>query len=120
MADGGGESGFAFAVPAPEGWAGALASVTLSGPGGSATLDEETGNPMAILRNARTGEVTGFLRDLPTETLTREDAMAVVSSGPGTTLRFSRGFPARTPGGGRGSSPRTGPARSGNPASLRG
>ena len=93
VADGGGESGFAFAVPAPEGWAGALASVTLSGPGGSATLDEETGNPMAILRNARTGEVTGFLRDLPTETLTREDAMAVVSPGPWTTLRFSRGVP---------------------------
>lgn len=48
---------------------------------------------MAILRNARTGEVTGFLRDLPAETLTREDAMAVVSSGPGSTLRFSRGVP---------------------------
>ena len=57
----------------------------------SATLDEETGNPMAILRNARTGQVRGFLRDLPAETLTREDAVAVASPGPETRLRFSRG-----------------------------
>ena len=36
-------SHFVFTVPVQEGWAGALASITLSGPGGTATLDQHGG-----------------------------------------------------------------------------
>ena len=51
---------FLFTIPAQVGWAGNLASITLSGPGGSATLDETTDKPMAILRDSPTGRVRAF------------------------------------------------------------
>ena len=57
---------FVFALPVQAGWDDALASITVSGPGGSATLDENTDRPMAILRDPQSGRVRGFLRDLPT------------------------------------------------------
>ena len=50
------EATFLFTIPAQAGWAGNLASITLSGPGGSATLDEATDQAMAILRDSRTGK----------------------------------------------------------------
>ncbi len=57
LGDGAGEeTGFVFALPVRTGW-GELARITLSGPGGSATLDESTNRPMAILRDPRTGQV---------------------------------------------------------------
>ncbi|MYI46655.1 MAG: hypothetical protein F4123_09825, partial [Gemmatimonadetes bacterium] len=62
VADGDGSSSFAFVVPAPSGWDGALATITLAGPGGSVTLDADTDLAMAILRNPRTGQVRGILR----------------------------------------------------------
>ena len=64
MADGDGESGFVFALPASRAWADRLARVTLSGPGGTATLDGANGPPAAILRDPRTGQVRGIVRDL--------------------------------------------------------
>ncbi|MYH52731.1 MAG: hypothetical protein F4139_07235 [Gemmatimonadetes bacterium] len=65
--DGGGGS-FAFAIPVEPDWAEKLAVVTLSGPGGNATLDMDTDRPMVILRNPRTGRVRGILRGSPVET----------------------------------------------------
>ena len=56
------EASFVFAVPVQAGWADALATITLSGPGGSATLDETTDHPMAILRDPRTGRCAAFCR----------------------------------------------------------
>ena len=60
---------FAFLLPVQAEWAGSLASSTLSGPDGSATLDGDTDAPMAIVRDARSGQVRAFwrgLRDPPT------------------------------------------------------
>ena len=62
VADSEGASSFAFALPVRPDWAASLASVTLSGPGGTATLDADTDHPIAILRDPRTGQVRGFLR----------------------------------------------------------
>ena len=64
MADGDGESGFVFALPVSPAWAGRLATVVLSGPGGIATLEGANGPPAAILRDPRTGRVRGIVRDL--------------------------------------------------------
>ena len=89
-ADSDGRASFAFALPAEPGWAGRLASVTLSGPGGSATLDGETDRPMAILLDRRTGQVRGFLQDPPA-------ALAATAAAvqPGLDVMFSRGIPER-------------------------
>ncbi len=62
VADGDGGSSFAFTLPIEPGWAEALVGVTLSGPGGAATLDEDTNRPVTILRNPATGQVRGILR----------------------------------------------------------
>ena len=92
VADGDGSSSFAFVLPARPGWAGALASITLSGPGGSVTVDGESDLPMAILRNPRTGQVRGILRDLPPATQAARDA-AGRTAGPELEVLFSRGIP---------------------------
>jgi len=55
---------FAFILPVEPGWAGSLASITLTAPDGSATLDGETDVPMAIIRDVRSGQVRAFLRGL--------------------------------------------------------
>ena len=61
VADGDGSSSFAFVLPVEPGWAGDLASITLSGPGGSFALDSDSGVPMAILLDPSTGQVRGIL-----------------------------------------------------------
>ena len=75
MADGDGSSSFAFALPARTDWAGALETLTLSGPGGSATIDQATDTPVAILRDSVSGQVHGILRN-PPSSLAREAAVA--------------------------------------------
>ena len=93
VADGDGSSSFVFVLPVRPGWEGSLASVTLSGPGGSVTLDEESNLPMAILRNPRTGQIQGILRDLPPAITTQAVADTAVARAPGLELFFSRGIP---------------------------
>ena len=73
-ADGDGSSSFALVLPVRPGWEGNLASITLTGPGGSVTLDGESNLPMAILRNPRTGQVRGILRNVPPPTQAAMDA----------------------------------------------
>ena len=65
IADGDGRSSFAFVVPVRPGWADQLATITLAGPGGTATLDGDTDRPMTILRDPATGQVRGILRGPP-------------------------------------------------------
>ena len=89
-ADGDGSSGFAFALPVRAGWEGSLATITLDGPGGTVTLDDDSDIPMAILRDSRTGQVRGILRDPPLAAEVAADAVAV--GAPGEVL-FSRGIP---------------------------
>ena len=90
-ADGDGRSSFVFALPVEPGWAGNVASITLSGPGGSAALDSDTDLSMAILLDPGTGQVRGILRDLP-----QADAGAALApqAGPDSLdVLFSRGIP---------------------------
>ena len=86
------ETSFVFALPTQPGWQDDLASITLSGPNGSAILDESTDRPMAILRDPRTGQVRGFLRVPTAPTPVAADA---VGHAAGTVLEvlFSRGIP---------------------------
>ena len=90
-ADGDGSSSFAFVLPVRPGWE-ALASITLTGPGGSVTLDGETDLAMTILRNPRTGQVRGILRDAPPANEAAADA-AGQGVGTGFDVLFSRGLP---------------------------
>ena len=91
-ADGDGSSSFAFVLPADSAWTGTLSTLTLSGPGGSVTLDGRTDRPMAILRDPRSGQVRGFLRDPPPAAQAVRDA-AGQAVGPGLEVLFSRGIP---------------------------
>ena len=81
-------SSFVFTLPAEPGWADALASVTLSGPAGTATLDGDSDVSMAILRDPVTGRVRGFLRDVGDP-----EAGALARSAGGLDVLFSRGIP---------------------------
>ena len=91
VADGGGESGlFVFALPVRPDWAGSLASLTLSAPGGSITMDKETNRPLAIFRHPQTGRVRAILRNLAPESL---DNLAARAPAPGLDISWSRGIP---------------------------
>ncbi len=92
VADGDGSSSFAFVLPVRPGWAETLAVITLSGPGGSFTLDGESDLGMAILRNPRTGQVRGILRDHPPPNGAAADAVGQ-SVETGLDVLFSRGIP---------------------------
>ena len=89
--DGNGSSFFTFAVPVQAGWAGALASITLSGPGGSFTLDGESNLPTIIVRDPATGQVRGILRN-PPAAFAAGEARALLSE-PGLQMFLSRGIP---------------------------
>ena len=91
----------ATAVPAsrtysrydPE-WKDNLTSITLTGPGGSFTLNGDTDRPMVILRNPQSGQVRGFLRDVPGEAMVASKIAAdALSPEPGLEALFSRGIP---------------------------
>jgi hypothetical protein len=53
-------SSFVFTVPVRGVWAGSLASITLSGPGGSVTLDEDSDMAMTIAREGVSGPIRAF------------------------------------------------------------
>lgn len=93
IADGDGSSSFLFMLPVQPGWEGRLASVTLDGPGGSATLDEDSRRPMAILRDPGTRRIRAILRDLPATVTTQAIADTAISRDPGVEVLFSRGIP---------------------------
>ena len=93
VADGDGGSSFAFVLPVRAGWEGTLSRITLSGPGGSVALDTESDLSMAVLRDPRTGQIRGILRDLPGTVVTRADAVAALSPAPGLEVLFSHGIP---------------------------
>ena len=90
-ADGGGRASFAYAFPVVPGWE-ALATLTLSGPGGSATLDGDTDQPTVILRDPRTGQVRAIVRERPAAARADRDA-AARAGGSGLDMLFSSGLP---------------------------
>lgn len=92
--DGDGSSSFAFALPARDAWAGALASISLTGPGGAVTLDRNTNRPVAILRKPQSGQIRGILRDRTPAALDRDSAVSsLVREEPGLEVLTSRGIP---------------------------
>ena len=93
VADGDGRSSFVFALPVRPGWAEELAGITLSGPGGSVTLDKESDRSVTILRNPRTGEIRGILRDLPAGDGSGDDTASALALEPGLEVLTSRGIP---------------------------
>ena len=102
---GDGASNFAFVLPVQPGWAETLASITLSGPTGSVVLDGESNLPVAILRNPRSGQIRGILRDLPPTASGQGDVAAATAlagfdntadPSPGFEVLFSRGIPDKT------------------------
>ena len=93
VADGDGSSSFAFVLPVQSGWRGNLGSITLSGPGGSVTLDADSNHPMTILRDPRTGQVRAILRDFPGPDGAQADAAGALGVGRGLETLFSRGIP---------------------------
>ena len=93
VADGDGSSSFAFTIPVHSGWEDRLAAITLSGPGGSATLDADSDLRVAILRDPRNGQVRAILHDVPEPDMDRADPVAALGAGPGLRVLFSRGIP---------------------------
>ena len=92
LADGDGNSSFAFVLPVDAEWQDDLASITLTGPEGSYVLDGKSDLPMAFLRNPQTGRIQGLLRDRPLVMQVARDA-AARSSRPEFEVLFSRGIP---------------------------
>jgi len=92
LADADGRGSFTFSLPVQPGWADALARVTLSGPGGSVTLDGGTDRPAAIVRDPRTGQVRGIFTDMSPGT-EATDVLAGRGFEPGVEVYFSRGIP---------------------------
>ena len=93
VADADAGSGFVFALPIRTGWEGNLAHITLSGPGGSFTLDGNSDLPMAILRDPRSGQVRGILSGPPDAALAQADMLGITLRGRGFEVLFSRGIP---------------------------
>ncbi|MCY3600024.1 MAG: Ig-like domain-containing protein [Gemmatimonadetes bacterium] len=90
--DGDGRSGFSFALPVQPTWATEMASLVLSGPGGSVEMTEGSEPPVAILRDPRTGEVRAIFTDLPAGPLAQSAAGARAPE-PGLEVMVSSGLP---------------------------
>ena len=85
---------FTFTFPVDLSWRERLNRIILSGPEGVATQDAEGSNAMALLRDSSTGQVRGFLRDIPIETSGVVSARRVLPE-PGLEMTVSRGIPDR-------------------------
>ena len=85
----GGSPSFTFALPVRADWAGRLTSITLAGPEGSVSLDGDSDRAMTILRDPRTGQVRGILRETSPEGVAR----IARTLGRGLEVLFSRGMP---------------------------
>ena len=90
--DGDGGAGFAYALPVRADRVGDLATITLSGPEGSFTLDEAGDRPLAIVRDPRTGQVRAILRGEDATVAARQGASAVAGES-GLQVLFTRGIP---------------------------
>ena len=93
LADGDGSSSFAFVLPVQPGWAHRLARITLSGPGGSATLDPDTDRPVTLLRNPGNGQIRAILRGAEAAPSNQGATVSTLSLDPGLERLTSRGIP---------------------------
>ena len=92
VAGGDGRSSFALALPVQPEWDDQLARITLSGPGGSVTLDGETNRPVTILRNPRNGQIRAILRDVTPTALIPGGTASTLSLDPAWERLTSRGI----------------------------
>lgn len=82
VGDAPGESShFVFTVPVQAGWAGSLASITLSGPDGSVTMDGDTDIPMTIAVDGKRGPIRAFWDGLRDDSDARAGWVLLRSSG---------------------------------------
>ena len=96
MADTEGRAGFAYTIPYSPERVGALAVIELTGPAGSATIDETTNRPATIVRDRSTDRVLAILRDesaAATAAETLNAASGIQTPGPDLEILFSRGLP---------------------------
>ena len=92
MWDGDGRSGFTFALPVQAEWGSELASLALTGPGGTVEMREGSEPPMAIMRDPVTGHVRAILRDLPAGAM-GPGALDALAPEPGLDIMVSGGLP---------------------------
>ena len=83
---------FAYTIPVAPSWRGRLDRISLSGPEGLATVDARGDAAMGLLLDRFTGQVRGFLRDLP---VTPTGVVSARRSLPeaGLEMVISRGVP---------------------------
>ncbi len=95
MADTQGRAGFAYTIPSSPEWLGTLAEIELTGPAGSATIDETTNRPAVIVRDPTTGSIQAILRgESAIDTAAVADgAPGSWVTGPDLEVLFSRGLP---------------------------
>lgn len=84
---------FVFTLPMHPAWHDRLYQITLSGPEGVDTKDAVGDTAMALLRDRFTGQVRGFLRDLPVELNEAVGARRVLPE-PDMMIEISRGVPS--------------------------
>ena len=94
MADGDGRQSFALALAAEPSWADALSRIVLTGPDGSATMDAQSSQAAALLRDPATGRVRGILRDWSGSGAAAQPDGARALPEPGLEVQVSRGVPA--------------------------
>lgn len=93
MADTDGWLSFVLALPLRDEWAGTVESITLSGPGGSTTMDGTTDRPMAILFDPGNRQVQAILRGDDATDLSEVAADAAGPIAVPPRVIFSRGIP---------------------------
>ena len=93
VAEGDGRSSFAFVLPVQPEWTDQLVSITLSGPGGSVTLDQDTDSPVTLLRNPRSGQVRAILRGAEATPPNLDATVSALSLDPALERLTSRGIP---------------------------
>ncbi len=82
VADGDGRRSFVFAIPGNISWAGRLARIVLASPERETSIESDRETPLAVLRDAATGRIRGFLRDPgDAQALTRGEPPALASLG---------------------------------------
>ena len=84
-----GTAGFVFLLPIHPGWA-SLASITLTGPGGTTTMDASTDRPLSIWRDAE-GQVRAIVKGELTMAYGETNGLTDT----GLNVLFSRGIPLR-------------------------
>ncbi|MCY3611214.1 MAG: hypothetical protein OXH51_06745 [Gemmatimonadetes bacterium] len=96
VADGDGQSSFAYTLPAQSEWSGALESITLSGPEGSTTLGRESDRSVTILLDPVAGRVRAILRDFGGSAMPDATAARSAWAAEGLEVLHSRGIPDAT------------------------